>query len=117
MIAYLIECGNQHIIYIKELQSFCIATEKALTIFNSEIPDFSQLNANEKFQFDSNETFEDNTVDQPVNHTVNETITEDQLLKHFYDPELNPGAVIAVRNSVKKQPEIHDKYRYKTLIG
>lgn len=117
MIAYLIECGSQHIIYIKELQSFCIATKKALTLFNSEKPDFSQLNAKEKFQYDSNETFIDNTSDQPISHIINNTITEDQLLKHFYDPEFNPGAIIAVRDSTNTQPEIHDKYRYKTLLA
>ena len=115
MIAYLIECGNHHIIYVKELQSYCIADTHALTIFNAHTPNFIDLDAKEKFQYELNERFTDNTGDIPIQHTVGSSITDETLLQHFYDPTLNSGAVIAIRDSEKEKPQILHKYRYQKL--
>ncbi|MDF1797507.1 MAG: hypothetical protein P1U63_13315 [Coxiellaceae bacterium] len=63
------------------------------------------------------ETYRDNMAKPPADIEVGQQIMPKELLQKFIDPEKNPGAMIALRDSDQAALKIFDKRRYKKLVG
>lgn len=116
MTVYLIECGDVMVLYVQERQEYFIVNDhpKYLQQFIQGVMDCAAWQGGKKFVFD-NKAFTDNTVDPPKELQLGENIDEEDLLKLFYLPENNPGAVIASRNDKQSEPKIYNKYAFKMI--
>lgn len=94
MKAYIIECGQQFIVYLNDACVYQLMTTDLLKLFNSEQPDFSILTTGTAF---------------PVRDSA--------MIYLFCDPEENSGAMIAERDSEQAQPRILHRHRYQALLN
>jgi hypothetical protein len=101
MKVYLIECGTQKILFIPDFTCYHILNKKLWELFNSEKPDFSTLENGLKLKYTQDQQWLDNN-----------NIDETTLLKHFYDPEHNFGAIIAMRDSEIKTANIYQRHLF-----
>lgn len=92
MKAYIIECGNQFILYVEGTKQYHLLTTELFSLFTAEQPDFSSLTSDLEFPS-----------------------TDPQLLNFFCNPEENTGAFIAERSADTPRPHILHRYRFNTL--
>lgn len=101
MKVYLIECGTQKILFIPDFTCYHILNKDLWELFNSDQPDFSILKNGQKLKYRQDQQWLDDN-----------NISEETLLKHFYDPEHNSGAIIAMRDSDAESPNIYQRHLF-----